>query len=127
MGVPVSATPAWERGCVRSRVSSVAAGRTVVVPASERSTWPDMGCVRSSSELLARFLIFLADADSMPLYTWVAIAEAAAATPTPMTEPAMPIFDERANDVAAARALAITADMEKSLRIPPFSSSSSSA
>ena len=104
----------------------MAAGRTVVDPASAWPTWPGMGCVRSSSELFARSLIFLADAESIPLYTCVAIADAAAATPTPMTEPAMPIFDERANDVAAARALAITADMEKSLRIPPFSSSSSS-
>lgn len=61
-----------------------------------------------------RPLIFSADAESTDLYTWEAMAEAAAAMPTPMREPARPIWDESANDVTDARADATTAVMEKS-------------
>ena len=39
---------------------------------------------------------------------------------TPISEPARPICEERANDVPAARPLAMTVENEKSSKSPPF-------
>ena len=68
-----------------------------------------------------RSLSFCALALSRLLYICEAAAEATPPMATPMIEPASPILDDRANDVAAARPLAMTVETEKSPK-RPFSS-----
>ena len=68
-----------------------------------------------------RSLSLCALALSRLLYICEAAAEATPPMATPMIEPARPILDDRANDVAAARPLAMTVDTEKSPK-RPFSS-----
>ena len=61
----------------------------------------------------------------MDLYTCDAAAEAKPPMSVPMIEPARPMRDESANDVAAARPDAITAAKEKSSKTPFLPSASS--
>ena len=70
-------------------------------------SWPVLSEVRLS-------FILLADAESTDLYTCEARADAAAATPTPMSEPVRPICDWSKNEVIAASALAMTVENERS-------------
>ena len=122
MGVPESATPASL--AASSRLTGVA--HACVVPELARRSRVAPYAPSAEGAWSDRFLSFCADALSIPLYTCDAMVVAAAATPTPMMEPASPILDCSANDVTAASALAMTADPENSLRTPFFCGSSAS-
>ena len=76
--------------------------------------------VASASAGLA-WRIFSADAERSDLYTWEAAAEAKPPISVPMMEPAMPICEASAKEVAAASPEAITAAKLKSSKMPFFS------
>ena len=122
MGVPESAKPASL--AASSRLTGVA--HACVVPELARRSRVTPYASSVAGAWSERSFSFCADALSMPLYTCDAMVVAAAATPTPMMEPASPILDCSANDVTAASALAITADPENSLRTPFFCGSPAS-
>ena len=87
---------------------------TWVIPAAVTRVLPGFTSPWSALSEARLSLILLADAESTDLYICDARADAAAATPTPMSEPVRPICDWSKNEVIAASALAMTVENERS-------------
>ena len=111
------------RGTVRTVVTSAGAAPRRWV----RSLGDEASSLPAGPPSLARLpRILSADLEKTDLNTWDARADAAAATPTPISDPVRPIWDERRNDTMAANPLAAIVENETSLRTVCFPSCSSS-